>query len=101
MKPEALQVLAPNAGWPAEAMDAVERLLRRVADLRRENEQLQTALESRIVIEQAKGVLAERLGIDVAESFLRMRTYARRHGLHLADVAYDVAHGTLPGLDLT
>lgn len=62
--------------------------------------QLESALQTRIVIEQAKGVLAERLDIDVAEAFLRMRTYARRHGLHLADVAYDVAHGRLT-TDLT
>lgn len=60
--------------------------------------QLESALQSRIVIEQAKGVLAERLGIDISDSFRLMRTHARRHGLHLVDVAYDVAHGRL--LDL-
>jgi hypothetical protein len=62
--------------------------------------QLESALQSRIVIEQAKGVLAERLGIDVAEAFLRLRTYARGRGLHLGDVAYDVAHGNLSSHEL-
>ena len=87
MKPEALQVLAPNAAWPAEAMNAVERLLRRVVDLRRENEQLQTALESRIVIEQAKGVLSAQSGSSVGEAFRVMRSHARRTGEPLTAVA--------------
>ena len=90
MKPEALQVLAPNAAWPSEAMNAVERLLRRVADLRRENEQLQTALESRIVIEQAKGVLAERHLLAPNDAFQALRTGARSDGRRLHDVAQEV-----------
>jgi len=90
VKPEALQVLAPNAAWPAEAMNAVERLLRRVVDLRRENEQLQTALESRIVIEQAKGVLAERHLLPPDVAFQALRTGARSDGRRLHDVAQEV-----------
>jgi len=41
--------------------------------------QLQTALDSRVVIEQAKGVLAERVGISTEEAFQRIRAAARRH----------------------
>jgi GAF domain-containing protein len=51
------------------------------------NEQLALALASRILIEQAKGVLSERAGIDVAEAFVRMRSYARTRDLRLTDVA--------------
>ena len=56
-------------------------------EARRLNEQLSTALTSRVIIEQAKGVLSERAGIDLAEAFSRMRAYARDHNLKLTDVA--------------
>jgi GAF domain-containing protein len=59
------------------------------------NEQLNGALHSRIVIEQAKGVLAERAGIGMEEAFSRLRKYARNHNLRLAAVAQDVIEGTL------
>ena len=55
------------------------------------NEQLNEALNSRIVIEQAKGVIAERAGIDTDEAFQRLRHHARSNNLRLADVARDVA----------
>jgi anti-sigma regulatory factor (Ser/Thr protein kinase) len=56
-------------------------------------EQLQHALNSRVVIEQAKGVLAERLGLDMAEAFTELRRYAHRVGRRLSDVAADVVAG--------
>ncbi len=59
------------------------------------NEQLTHALNSRIVIEQAKGVLAERIGIDVNLAFSRLRKYARDHNVRLADVARGVVDGSL------
>jgi GAF domain-containing protein len=59
------------------------------------NEQLNFALNSRIVLEQAKGVLSERAGIDMEESFARLRRYARNHNLRLLDVAQQVIDRTL------
>ena len=58
-------------------------------------EQLQTALHSRILIEQAKGVLSARTGIDVSAAFQLMRAYARRTGQSLTAVAEAVVAGSL------
>src|SRR6266496_1880734 len=59
------------------------------------NEQLSGALTSRIVIEQAKGVISERTGVDLAEAFSRLRAYARNHNLRLTEVARAAIDGTL------
>jgi hypothetical protein len=53
-------------------------------------ERLRTALADRAAIEQAKGVLTERLEIGVADAFSLMRTYARNTGQLLSDVAGQV-----------
>jgi GAF domain-containing protein len=58
-------------------------------------EQLQTALHSRILIEQAKGVLSARAGVDVTEAFHRMRRHARTSGQTLTSVAEAVVAGAL------
>jgi transcriptional regulator with GAF, ATPase, and Fis domain len=58
------------------------------------NEQLQTALNSRVAIEQAKGKLAERLGLDMEQAFGLLRDYARSHNLRLADLAQAFIDGT-------
>jgi GAF domain-containing protein len=58
-------------------------------------DQLQIALNSRIVIEQAKGVVAERAGIGPDEAFQQLRRYARDHNRRLDEVARDTVHGNL------
>ena len=65
------------------------------AEAQRLNEQLSGALTSRVVIEQAKGVISERAGVDLAEAFSRLRGYARNHNLRLTDVAQAAIDGTL------
>jgi GAF domain-containing protein len=58
-------------------------------------EQLQHALNSRIVIEQAKGVLAERSNMTMQSAFEVLRRHARNHNLKLTDVALAVVRGEL------
>jgi len=55
--------------------------------------QLQAALDKRVVIEQAKGVLAAHRGITPAEAFVLLRAYTREHNLRLTDLAYALIQG--------
>ena len=59
------------------------------------NEQLTQALNTRIVIEQAKGVVAERADLSMEEAFSRLRSHARNHNLRLADVSHAIASKSL------
>lgn len=54
------------------------------------NQQLQTALNSRVIIEQAKGVLAERAAVGMDEAFALLRSHSRRTHQRLADVAQSI-----------
>ena len=58
------------------------------------NEQLQTALNSRVIIEQAKGKLAERLGLDMDQAFSLLRDHARTRNRRLSDLARAFVDGT-------
>jgi transcriptional regulator with GAF, ATPase, and Fis domain len=57
--------------------------------------QLQGALNSRIVIEQAKGVVAERQGVSMEEAFAMLRGYSRKNRMPLGDVARAVIDRSL------
>src|ERR1700749_3548301 len=57
-------------------------------------EQLQGALNSRVAIEQAKGVLAGRLGLGMAQAFELLRRQARIQNRRLAELATAVANGS-------
>jgi GAF domain-containing protein len=60
------------------------------------NEQLQAALNSRVIIEQAKGKLAERLGVDMDQAFALLRDRARASNRRLSDLARAFIDGTEP-----
>jgi len=57
--------------------------------------QLQLALNSRVIIEQAKGVLAERGGLGMDAAFDRLRGYSRHHNLKLSDVGRQIIESDL------
>lgn len=63
-------------------------------------EQLQAALNTRIVIEQAKGVLSERAGISLGTAFALMRSRARSTQQPLTTIAYAVLDGTVDTAEL-
>ena len=88
--------------WSEEDLDAARVLAdiatsyvinaSKLAQQRRISEQLQEALHSRIIIEQAKGVLAAERGISIDEAFQRLRRHARSHRASLRTVAEAVVH---------
>lgn len=71
-------------------------LLKTVQHYKTLSEQLQHALESRIAIEQAKGVLSERYHVDVDEAFAMLRSYCRANNLKLVDAARAVTSRPMP-----
>ena len=63
-------------------------------------EQLQVALTSRVIIEQAKGMLAEYLNMSVDDAFRTLRNYARDHNRKLSEVANDIVTRKIPRAEL-
>jgi GAF domain-containing protein len=62
------------------------------------NEQLTAALSDAVLIEQAKGMVAERLRLDMEDAFKTLRNHARNHDVTLVDLAQDVIGGSVaPG----
>jgi uncharacterized protein YigA (DUF484 family) len=109
LREQAIGAVSLYAAQPAELGGQTAELGQALADVatigilheralhRREavTEQMERALSSRITIEQAKGVLAERLHVTIEEAFTLMRAYARDHSLKLADAARAITAGEL------
>jgi GAF domain-containing protein len=64
-------------------------------DAETQKARLQHALDSRIVIEQAKGMIAVHLGVGMQAAFVRLRSHARNHNLRLTDVATRLIDGSM------
>ncbi len=82
---------ARQAGFAAVQALPMRRGMRRSDAL---NEQLQTALNSRVIIEQAKGKLAERLSLDTDQAFSLLRDHARSRNRRLSDLAQAFIDGS-------
>ena len=80
-------------GTLQDASAAVARLLAVTHASYERRAQLEHALESRISIEQAKGIVAERYGLEVDEAFDLIRRAARSHRIKL----YDLVEAIRPG----
>ena len=65
------------------------------------SDQLQYALDSRIVVEQAKGVVSQMLDLDMDGAFTVLRSYSRDHNQRLVDTASAVIDRSLPAATLT
>jgi GAF domain-containing protein len=91
--------------WTDEEVEAAELLadmaagyianLRTLESSQRLTRQLQEALDSRVVIEQAKGVIAARDEVDVATAFQTLRRLARDRRCRIHDVAQQILDGDL------
>ncbi|MCU4186062.1 GAF and ANTAR domain-containing protein [Acidiferrimicrobium sp. IK] len=64
-------------------------------DAHRLTSQLQRALNSRITVEQAKGVVSELAHVSTDEAFVRLRAFARGHNMKLTDLAAKIVRRTL------
>ena len=87
-----LAVVLP-AETPQEAVAAIEKLLAVIDRLAERTAQLHVALDSRIAIEQAKGILAERMETTPEEAFHLLRSTARRRRLSLHRLAEAIVSG--------
>ncbi|HEV7648810.1 MAG TPA: ANTAR domain-containing protein [Actinophytocola sp.] len=104
----ALTLFRATPGTPGTLDRVTARIARAMADLatiglaqvralRRQTDvaaQLQHALTSRVVIEQAKGVTGERLGLGMDDAFDLLRRYARSRNLRITELAGTVVDGS-------
>jgi AmiR/NasT family two-component response regulator len=79
--------VADGSNGAAATDERAEQLADLVVALANENANLQRALDTRVVIEQAKGVLAERFGLEIADAFHLLRRAARSNRMRLHDLA--------------
>lgn len=82
-----------EVGTVEEASVAVARLLAVTHAAYERRAQLEHALQSRVVIEQAKGVIAERYGLEPDEAFQLMRKAARSNRMKLRDLVDAIKPG--------
>jgi ANTAR domain-containing protein len=90
---EARELETVSTGSAAEATAALGRLLAVTRAGYERRAQLEHALQSRVAIEQAKGIVAERYGLNLDDAFELIRRASRTHRVKL----HDVVRGIRPG----
>jgi hypothetical protein len=90
-----------RAGSADDAVAAVGRLLSVTEAAYERRAQLEQALQSRVAIEQAKGVLAERYRLDVDQAFEHIRRAARSNRMKLHDLVLKIKPGEPTPEELT
>jgi hypothetical protein len=90
-----------RAGSADEAATAAGRLLAVTEAAYERRAQLEHALKSRVAIEQAKGVVAERYGLALDEAFELIRRSARSHRMKLHDLVRQIKPGEPTPVELT
>jgi hypothetical protein len=79
-------------GTPEDARTTIQRLIELTSILATRAAQLQQALDSRVVIEQAKGIIAERYGLGMDDAFKLLRRGARSNRMRIHELAARVVH---------
>jgi AmiR/NasT family two-component response regulator len=82
-----------EVGTPEEATAAVARMLSVTHAAYERRAQLEHALQSRVAIEQAKGIIAERYGLDTEDAFDILRSAARANRIKLHDLVRAIRPG--------
>jgi hypothetical protein len=90
-----------EVGTPEEATAAVARLLSVTHAAYERRAQLEHALQSRVAIEQAKGIVAERYGLNVEDAFQLIRRAARTNRMKLHDLVRAIRPGEEAPPELT
>lgn len=93
--------LVTQGSAPAALELVVERLIAVTGAGMERQAQLAQALQTRIVLEQAKGVLAERMALDPDSAFDVLRRAARHHRLKLHDLAAEVVSSRVTPAPIT
>ena len=97
--------MAPDDMAVAQALTDVATIgllqRRAIDDAEMVSSQLQSALDSRVVIEQAKGIVSRARGVEVGVAFELMRRLSRDRGVRLTQTCHEVVDGTIDPVTLT
>lgn len=92
-------MVTASGGRPVPSADASSATAETMASLRAEIDGLRASAQLRAVIEQAKGILVEREGINLNEAFAKLRKMSQEHNVRLVEVAATIVGVAVPRLE--